>query len=95
MKSMTTILAFLTLAGCGESDREVQVHWVIERQGRSPKEIQADLDVMSVHGWYVREDNDLEQSGHYIYFGALVRMSERTTALQRIKAALEEARSRK
>lgn len=80
------------LAGCGAAEPEGVVEWVIERRGRTPLQIQADLDVMAENGFRVRDDDQLETSGHYILFARWLPVSQKPDLIQRTRAGLEAAR---
>ena len=67
MKMLVLLLIPLALLGCDIQEAR-RYEWVIERQGRSPEAIQRDLNIMGLNGWVVDDDDDLETSGHYIYF---------------------------
>lgn len=95
MKTTIAILLLAFFAGCAPEDREMAIEWVIERQGRSPSEIQADLDVMAAHEFRVRDDDDLEQSGHYILFVRVVVRAQKDDIIRKIQADLAAARARK
>lgn len=90
---MRYVLAVLLLVGVG-CDDIIQRDWVIERQGRQSREVQRDFDIMATQGWRVNHDDDLEKSGHYVYFYRLMRESEEARVLATTGAALEAGRSR-
>lgn len=72
MKRIVFFLAVLVV-GC---DMPQEYKWVIERGDRPAEEIQRDFNTMGIHGWLWMEDNDLESSGHYVYFSKTIKESE-------------------
>ena len=94
LKLLAILTLGLGLAGCNEiTDPVVPHHWVVERHGRSPSEIQADYDALARNGWWAEEDDDLQKSGHYVYFTTGFQRSKRDEVLKKTQADLNAGRA--
>ncbi len=88
MKTLILLLAPLLLLGCDIQEAR-RYEWVIEREGRSPEAIQRDLNIMGLNGWVADDDDDLEASGHYIYFAKAMYPENARVTLKATFDALE------
>ena len=94
LKLLAILTLTLGLAGCNEiTDPVVPHYWVVERHGRSPSEIQADYDALARNSWWAEEDDDLQKSGHYVYFATRFQRSKRDEVLKKTQADLNAGRA--
>ena len=88
MKSLLIVVALVALAGCGEQRKPFS--WVIDRRDVPSDELQRRFNVMAVNNFTPYIDDDLEESGHYVYFRRSMTPSESRTVLDMIRVDLEK-----
>ena len=66
--------------------------WVVEREKRSGEDVQSDFDTLAAHGFRPTYDDDLEKSGHYVYFERWMKPSQAEPLLPEIAAKLKVSR---
>lgn len=95
MKAFSLLLLALAV-GCNPAPEDCwrKYDWVVERGNRSGKDVQADFDALARNGWTVAWDDDLEKSGHYVYFERNMTPRESVEILAATQAALDAGRTR-
>jgi len=86
LQLLVLLLIPLSLIGCEEDGKRYE--WVVERGNRSSDEIQRDFNTMGQYGWGWVEDDDLEESGYYIYFGIVLKPSKAQPVLDATAKAM-------
>ena len=66
--------------------------WVVEREKRSGEQVQADFDTLAAHGFRPTYDDDLEKSGHFVYFERYMKPSEALPMLPVLEEKLKVSR---
>lgn len=87
MKILALLGLLAILTGC-EEDPE-QYRWVVDRSGNQPAEIQRRLNVMGRYEFRYDPDDDLEKSGHYVYFYRYMRPSAAAGVLKAVKDEMD------
>lgn len=91
MKILCGLVLAVALVGCdlSSSDDYRPYEWVIDRRDVPSDELQRRLNILGQYGFRWNEDDDLEASGHYLYFSQNIRPSVAAILLPKMRAELE------